>query len=69
MILFVSFSIELWLDWLTDEKTLATTPEQKEKLVQLFERAVKDYACKNIINNYSLYKIIIFNVCFLQEIS
>lgn len=52
--LFMYFS-ELWLDWLTDEKTLATTPEQKEKLVPLFERSVKDYACKKSTSLHDIY--------------
>lgn len=34
---------ELWSEWLKDEMLLACIPEQREKLVSLFERAVKDY--------------------------
>lgn len=39
-------SPELWLSWLHDEIKLATTPEQKAEIVNLCERAVKDYLCK-----------------------
>ncbi|CAH3157953.1 unnamed protein product [Porites lobata] len=34
---------ELWSEWLKDEMPLACIPEQKENLISLFERAVKDY--------------------------
>lgn len=36
----------LWLEWLQDEQKIATTFEEKEKLVELFEKAVVDYFCK-----------------------
>lgn len=36
----------LWLDWLQDEQKVATSIEEKEKLVELFEKAVKDYLCE-----------------------
>ncbi|KAL9980223.1 hypothetical protein ACROYT_G008778 [Oculina patagonica] len=34
---------ELWSEWLKDEMPLASIPEQREKVLALFERAVKDY--------------------------
>lgn len=48
---------ELWLDWLTDEKTLAATPEDNEKLVDLFKRAVKDYTSVSIWLDYVQFSI------------
>ncbi|KAL0105947.1 hypothetical protein PUN28_015987 [Cardiocondyla obscurior] len=36
-------SPELWLVWLNDEIKLATTNEQKAEVIELCERAVKDY--------------------------
>ncbi|GBN63258.1 Squamous cell carcinoma antigen recognized by T-cells 3 [Araneus ventricosus] len=39
---------ELWLDWLTDERKLATTKEQEKKMISLFERALKDYPSVSI---------------------
>lgn len=37
---------ELWLDWLKDEIPLAKEDSEREKIYELFERAVKDYICK-----------------------
>ena len=39
-------SPELWLEWIQDEIKLATTPEEKNIVIQLCERAVIDYLCK-----------------------
>lgn len=39
-------SPELWLVWINDEIKLATTDEQKAEVVELCERAIKDYICK-----------------------
>ena len=42
-----SLPAELWLEWLGDELPLAAmTAEACEELVELFERAIKDYLCK-----------------------
>lgn len=37
---------EIWLDWLKDEIRMATENSDREKIYNLFERAVKDYLCK-----------------------
>ncbi|XP_054717886.1 squamous cell carcinoma antigen recognized by T-cells 3-like [Uloborus diversus] len=50
-------SSELWLDWLTDEKNIASTPEQKEDVVKLFERAIKDYASVSVWLEYVQFSI------------
>ncbi|XP_064460497.1 squamous cell carcinoma antigen recognized by T-cells 3-like [Ornithodoros turicata] len=34
---------ELWLDWIKDESQLADTDDEKDHVVKLFERGVKDY--------------------------
>lgn len=39
-------SPKLWLSWIQDEISCATTAEQKDNVVELCERAVKDYLCK-----------------------
>lgn len=39
-------SPELWLVWINDEIKLATTDEQKAEVIDLCERAIKDYTCK-----------------------
>lgn len=38
---------EIWLDWLKDEIGLTEGDEaEREKIYELFEKAVKDYICK-----------------------
>lgn len=37
---------EIWLDWLKDEIRLTEDEADREKVYELFERAVKDYVCK-----------------------
>lgn len=56
---------EMWLAWIEDERKLATTAEEKEKLIELFERALKDYLCKLYlvpfalsIQNFRIYQVI-----------
>ncbi|OWF39137.1 squamous cell carcinoma antigen recognized by T-cells 3-like [Mizuhopecten yessoensis] len=48
---------ELWLDWLRDEIPLATEENERSKLEQLFERAVKDYLSVQIWLEYVQYSI------------
>lgn len=40
----MSYSAEIWLDWLKDE--IGLEQPNREKLYELFERAVKDYICE-----------------------
>lgn len=42
--------IELWLEWIRDEQKVCTTNDERQFIVELFERAVKDYTCKYIFN-------------------
>lgn len=37
---------EIWLDWLKDEIRLTEDELEREKVYELFERAIKDYVCK-----------------------
>lgn len=37
---------EIWLDWLKDEIRLTEDESEREKVYELFERAVNDYVCK-----------------------
>ncbi|XP_076181119.1 spliceosome associated factor 3, U4/U6 recycling protein [Ptiloglossa arizonensis] len=68
-------SPELWLSWLHDEIKLATTPEQKAEIVNLCERAVKDYLSVEVwleylqfsIGNMGTEKDAAKNVCQLFE--
>lgn len=47
MLCFENFSA-LWLDWVKDEISIATTDEEKKNIILLFEKAVKDY-----LSNYN----------------
>lgn len=39
-------SLELWLEWLHDEISMAGDGLDREHIYELFERAVKDYICE-----------------------
>lgn len=46
---------ELWLSWLTDEITIATTDNEKKNVVNLFEKATKDYLSIELWLEYMKY--------------
>uniref|UniRef100_A0A8C2HVA4 Spliceosome associated factor 3, U4/U6 recycling protein n=1 Tax=Cyprinus carpio TaxID=7962 RepID=A0A8C2HVA4_CYPCA len=48
---------EIWLDWLKDEIRLTEDESDREKVYELFERAVKDYMCPEIWLEYVQYSI------------
>nr|XP_046243347.1 squamous cell carcinoma antigen recognized by T-cells 3 [Scatophagus argus] len=48
---------EIWLDWLKDEIRLTGEEPNREKVYELFERAVKDYICPDIWLEYAQYSI------------
>ncbi|NP_001016732.1 squamous cell carcinoma antigen recognized by T-cells 3 [Xenopus tropicalis] len=48
---------EIWLDWLKDEMKVADEGSYREKVYELFERAVKDYICPEIWLEYAQYSI------------
>ncbi|XP_072456311.1 squamous cell carcinoma antigen recognized by T-cells 3 [Notamacropus eugenii] len=48
---------EIWLDWLKDEIKIASDGSDREKVYELFERAVKDYICPEIWLEYAQYSI------------
>ncbi|XP_041854707.1 squamous cell carcinoma antigen recognized by T-cells 3 [Melanotaenia boesemani] len=48
---------EIWLDWLKDEIRLTEEESNREKVYELFERAVKDYICPDIWLEYAQYSI------------
>lgn len=39
--------VELWLEWLHDEISMALDSLDREHVYDLFEKAVKDYICKS----------------------
>ncbi|XP_061458306.1 squamous cell carcinoma antigen recognized by T-cells 3 [Rhineura floridana] len=48
---------EIWLDWLKDEIRMASENSDRDKIYDLFERAVKDYICPEIWLEYAQYSI------------
>nr|XP_033812439.1 LOW QUALITY PROTEIN: squamous cell carcinoma antigen recognized by T-cells 3 [Geotrypetes seraphini] len=48
---------EIWLDWLKDEIRMASEGSDREKVYELFERAIKDYICPEIWLEYAQYSI------------
>uniref|UniRef100_A0A8C7LF94 Spliceosome associated factor 3, U4/U6 recycling protein n=1 Tax=Oncorhynchus kisutch TaxID=8019 RepID=A0A8C7LF94_ONCKI len=48
---------EIWLDWLKDEIRLTEEEQNREKVYELFEIAVKDYICPEIWLEYAQYSI------------
>lgn len=68
---FILFS-DLWLDWIKDEIVIATTDEEKENIIKLFEKAVKDYLSNNkifnllhiILNIYIATFLLFFYKCY-----
>uniref|UniRef100_A0A8C2E7X3 Spliceosome associated factor 3, U4/U6 recycling protein n=1 Tax=Cyprinus carpio TaxID=7962 RepID=A0A8C2E7X3_CYPCA len=48
---------EIWLDWLKDEIRLTEDESDREKVYELFKRAVKDYVCPEIWLEYVQYSI------------
>ncbi|CAH2295077.1 squamous cell carcinoma antigen recognized by T-cells 3 isoform X1 [Pelobates cultripes] len=48
---------EIWLDWLKDEMKIAEEDSNREKVYELFQRAVKDYICPEIWLEYAQYSI------------
>ncbi|ERE76237.1 squamous cell carcinoma antigen recognized by T-cell 3 [Cricetulus griseus] len=50
-------SLQLWLEWLHDEISMAMDGLDREHVYELFERAVKDYICPNIWLEYGQYSV------------
>ncbi|KAJ8286062.1 hypothetical protein GJAV_G00034140 [Gymnothorax javanicus] len=48
---------EIWLDWLKDEIRMTEVEPNREKVNELFEKAVKDYICPEIWLEYAQYSI------------
>lgn len=48
---------EIWLDWLKDEIRLTEEEPNRDKVYELFEKAVKDYICPDIWLEYAQYSI------------
>ena len=50
-------SPELWLSWLADEQRLASSPEEKVKVSQLFEKATQDYNSVKVWYEYCQFSL------------
>lgn len=48
---------QLWLEWVADEKQLATNNDDKLKIIELFERAIGDYTSIDVWFEYVQYSI------------
>lgn len=53
---------EIWLDWLKDEIRLTEEEPNREKVYELFEKAVKDYICELITTLF----LPLFQDCLIQ---
>lgn len=62
-------SAQLWLDWITDEKKIASSNEEKMAVVALFDRAVSEYLDSNLWNEYIQFSVELFedNVITLDD--
>ena len=61
--------VALWLEWLRDEAVVATTTDEREKVYDLFERAVKDYLGERISVGLSIQSAVIFHkICLSSRI-
>lgn len=45
---YLFYPAEIWLDWLKDEIRLTEEEPNREKVYELFEKAIKDYICECI---------------------
>lgn len=58
---------EIWLDWLKDEIRLSDEEPNREKVYELFERAVKDYICEcTHCCHYTHFDIQCLHYCYVQ---
>uniref|UniRef100_A0A0P4WF69 RRM domain-containing protein n=1 Tax=Scylla olivacea TaxID=85551 RepID=A0A0P4WF69_SCYOL len=48
---------ELWLQWIRDEQKVCTTDEERQYIVGLFERAVKDYTSVQVWVEYVMFML------------
>ena len=50
-------SPDLWISWLKDEQSLAVSPEEKQGVIELYERAVKDYVSVKVWLEYCQFML------------
>lgn len=54
-------SPSLWKEWICDEERMATTPEEKQSVIDLFERAVQDYVSVDLWVEYCQFMMSLMN--------
>ena len=54
-------SPSLWKEWISDEQRMATTPEEKQSVIDLFERAVQDYVSVDLWIEYCQFMMSLMN--------
>ncbi|ORX65766.1 hypothetical protein BCR32DRAFT_250596 [Anaeromyces robustus] len=57
----------LWLEWISDEKRVACTPEEKKEVLNLYESSFKDYYSINVWKEYLEYVIDEYNTSKEEE--
>ncbi len=40
--------VDLWLEWVQDEVSLASTPQEYKNIIHLYSQAVNDYLSKKV---------------------
>ncbi|GES81199.1 pre-mRNA splicing factor [Rhizophagus clarus] len=48
-------SEEMWREWIEDESRIASTKEEKQRIIQLYSKAVQDYLSINLWKGYTSY--------------
>jgi hypothetical protein len=47
----------MWREWIEDESRIASTKEEKQRVIQLYSEAVRDYLCELSIFSSSLFNL------------
>ncbi|RIA88649.1 hypothetical protein C1645_826059 [Glomus cerebriforme] len=50
-------SEEMWHEWIEDESRIASTKEEKQRVIQLYSKAVQDYLSINLWKEYTSYMV------------
>lgn len=49
----------MWHEWIEDESRIASTKEEKQRVIQLYSKAVQDYLCRLfILSSFSGFQFI-----------
>ena len=53
--------VEMWLEWLEDEERLMGPKEDPRRMLQLYEKAMKDYRYYKVCKKYCRYILSLYN--------